>query len=218
MQRVPLIFLSALALFAVVTVSVLWNRTGVAPATPPAAQAAADTAPAGDVGGPFALTDQFGVRRTDADFRGKYMLVFFGYTFCPDVCPTTLAIEAEALDKLGPRANAIAPIFITVDPKRDTPGKLKEYLASFDARPAGARPNFVGLTGSDAEISKAAMSYRVYYQAHLDGRTNNGADYSIDHTGNIYLMSPEGKFVAYYSQGILAEEMVEDLMRRLSAG
>jgi protein SCO1/2 len=221
MPRVPLIFLSALVLFAAVAAGVLWNRgdlrTVSAPTEPAQTPAAPDSGTA-DVGGPFALTDQFGVRRTDADFRGKFMLVFFGYTFCPDVCPTTLAIEAEALDKLGAPANRIAPIFITVDPKRDTQEKLKAYLASFDARPAGARPNFVGMTGSDSEIAETAKAYRVYYQAHLDGRTENGADYSIDHTGNIYLMSPEGKFVAYYSQGILADEMAADLMRRLSAG
>ena len=87
------------------------------------------------------------MRRTDADFRGKYMLVFFGYTYCPDVCPTTLAVEAEALDKLGARANDIVPIFITVDPKRDTPEKLKSYLSAFDAGPSSSRPNFVGLDG-----------------------------------------------------------------------
>jgi len=171
-----------------------------------------------DFDGSFSLTDQNGMRRTEMDFRGKYMLVFFGYTYCPDVCPTTLAVEAEALDKLGSRANVIAPIFITVDPKRDTPEKLKSYLSAFDARPAGSRPNFVGLTGSEEEIAEAAKSYRVYYQAHLDGLNGNGADYSIDHSGEVYLMNPEGKFLAYYSQGILADEMAADLVRKLPPG
>ena len=217
MKRLPITFLSAIVLFVVVAAAVLWNRGGVAPANTPPAPAPADSA-AADLGGPFALTDQFGMRRTDSDFRGKYMLVFFGYTYCPDVCPTTLAIEAEALDKLGARARAVAPIFITVDPQRDTPEKLKTYLASFDARPAGSRPSFVGLTGSDADIAQAAKAYRVYYQPHIDARTGNGADYSIDHSGEVYLMSPEGKFLAYYSQGILADEMVDDLKRRLPSG
>jgi protein SCO1/2 len=172
----------------------------------------------GEFGGPFSLTDQNGMRRTDMDFRGKYMLIFFGYTYCPDVCPTTLAVETEALDKLGVGASRIVPIFITVDPKRDTPDKLKSYLSSFDAKPPSTRPNFVGLTGTDEEIAKAAKAYRVYYRAHLDGRVQNGADYSIDHTGDVYLMGPEGKFVAYYSQGIMSDEMAADLMVKTAPG
>src|SRR5258707_318427 len=164
-----------------------------------------------EFGGSFSLTDQYGMHRTDKDFRGKYMLVFFGYTYCPDVCPTTLAVEKEALDKLGPDASRIVPIFISVDPKRDTAAKLKTYLSSFDASPQSARPNFVGLTGSDQEVAKAAKAYRVYYRAHLDGRAQDGSEYSIDHTGDVYLMDPEGKFVAYYSQGILPDELAADL-------
>ncbi len=167
----------------------------------------------GDFGGSFALTDQYGMRRTDMDFRGKYMLIFFGYT---DVCPTTLAVEKEALDKLGARASRIVPIFITVDPKRDTPDKLKSYLSSFDANQPSTRPNFVGLTGTDEEIAKAAKAYRVFYRAHLDGFMAGAAGYSIDHTGDVYLMGPEGKFVSYYSQGILADEMAADLMVKTS--
>jgi protein SCO1/2 len=209
MKRLPLIVLPILLLLAFVAAGALWPlgdlRSQSATATP-------DSPPA-ELGGPFSLTDQDGMRRTDMDFRGKYMLVFFGYTYCPDVCPTTLAIEAEALDKIGSRAALIAPIFISVDPKRDTPDKLKSYLAAFDARPPGARPNFVGLTGNDEEIAEAADAYRVYYRAHLDGLHGNGADYSIDHTGNVYLMSPEGKFVAYYSPGILPDELAADLMK-----
>ncbi len=174
--------------------------------------------PEDQFGGPFSLTDQNGMRRTDTDFRGKYMLIFFGYTYCPDVCPTTLAVEAEALDKLGERASRIVPIFITVDPKRDTPDKLKSYLSAFDAQPSSVRPNFVGLTGTDEEIEKAADAYEVYYRAHLDGRFGGAEDYSVDHTGNVYLMSPEGKFVAYYSQGISPDELAADLMLKVPPG
>jgi protein SCO1/2 len=127
-------------------------------------------------------------------------------------------VEAEALDKLGARASRIVPIFISVDPKRDTPDKLKSYLSSFDANQPSTRPNFVGLTGTNEEIAKAAAAYRVYYRAHLDGRVQNGADYSVDHTGDVYLMGPEGKFVAYYSQGIMSDEMAADLMVKTSPG
>ncbi len=214
MKRLPLTVLPILVLLALVAAGALW-RLG-----DPRSQSVTETpaSPSAELGGPFSLTDQDGMRRTDMDFRGKYMLIFFGYTSCPDVCPTTLAIEAEALDKLGSRAGLVAPIFISVDPKRDTPDKLKSYLAAFDAKPPSARLKFVGLTGTDEEIAKAADLYRVYYRAHLDALHGNGADYSIDHTGNVYLMSPEGKFVAYYSQGILPDEMAADLMKTLLPG
>jgi protein SCO1/2 len=137
------------------------------------------------------------------------MLVFFGYTYCPDVCPTTLAVESEALGKLGAGASRVVPIFITVDPKRDTPQKLKPYLASFG-------PSFVGLTGTDADIAKVAGAYRVYYQAHIDGRAENPESYSVDHTGNVYLMGPDGKFVSYYSPGVLPDELAADLKKKIS--
>jgi cytochrome oxidase Cu insertion factor (SCO1/SenC/PrrC family) len=226
MKRLPVIALSLTALLAVGAAGVFWeasvsrveNETG-APGqreSESLAQSETETGTPEDAdseapfGGAFSLTDQNGMRRTDMDFRGKYMLIFFGYTFCPDVCPTTLAVEAEALGKLGESANRIQPIFISVDPKRDTPAKLKTYLASFDAP---TRPNFVGLTGTDQEIAEAARAYRVYYRAHIDGqiRDGSGSEYSIDHTGDVYLMDPDGKFVAYYSQGILPDEMAEDL-------
>jgi protein SCO1 len=209
MKRLPLAVLAIVILLGFVTAGALW-RLGDLPSQSGTATLAT---PPNDFGGSFSLIDQNGMRRTDMDFRGKYMLVFFGYTYCPDVCPTALAVESEALDKLGSRAGRIVPIFISVDPKRDTPDKLKSYLASFDAKPPSARRDFVGLTGSDAEIAQAAKAYRVYYQAHLDGlHAEGGADYSVDHSSDVYLMNPEGKFVAYYSLGILPDEMAADLM------
>jgi protein SCO1/2 len=223
MKRLPLTVLSILVL-AVVAGGALWRlgdlRTQSRPVTQDSLQSETVTqdTPSSEFGGPFSLTDQNGRRRTDMDFRGKYMLIFFGYTYCPDVCPTTLAVEAEALDKLGARASRIVPIFITVDPKRDTPPKLKSYLSSFDAKQPAARPNFVGLTGSDEEIAQVAKAYSVYYNAHLDGFRVDGVEYSIDHTADVYLMGPEGKFVAYYSQGILPDEMAADLMLKTSPG
>ena len=216
MKRLPLIVLAIVVLLAVVGAGAFWQQGGQR--SPSAAATPETPATDDEFGGPFSLIDQDGMRRTDMDFRGKYMLIFFGYTYCPDVCPTALAVEADALDKIGPRASRIVPIFITVDPKRDTPEKLKSYLSAFDAQPPASRPNFVGLTGTDEEISKAADAYEVYYRAHMDGRVFNGADYSVDHSGHTYLMSPEGKFVAYYSQGILADELAADLMLKISPG
>jgi protein SCO1/2 len=228
MKRVPLTVPSVLVLLGVVAVGAVWRISDSRLQSETATLDAGDLSSYSETqtpeplpsefGGSFALTDQYGMRRTDMDFRGKYMLIFFGYTYCPDVCPTTLAVEKEALDKLGALANRIVPIFITVDPKRDTPDKLKSYLSSFDTNQPSTRANFVGLTGTDEEIAKAAKAYRVYYRAHLDGFMAGAAGYSIDHTGDIYLMGPEGKFVAYYSQGILSDEMAADLMLKTSPG
>jgi|SRR6185295_2186706 len=214
MKRLPLIALTSVVLLAVAAAGAVW-RLGDRP-SPPQSEAAAEDSSASDVGGPFTLTDQNGMRRTDKDFRGKFMLVFFGYTYCPDICPTSLAVEAEALEAIGSRAGRVVPIFISVDPQRDTPDKLKSYLASFDPKPPSTRPNFVGLTGSDEEIAQAAKAYQVYYKAHITGLMGGNSEYAVDHTGNIYLMDPEGKFVVYYSPGIVPDEMAADLMMRLS--
>jgi protein SCO1/2 len=157
------------------------------------------------VGGPFALTDQNGMLRTEKDFRGRYMLVFFGYTYCPDVCPTTLAVMADALERMHAGADKIVPVFITVDPKRDTPEKIKAYLASFG-------PRFVGLTGEAKDIAAVAKEYRVYYKEHP---AENGAEYTVDHSGVVYLMDPNGAFVANYSLETAPEAMAADLLKRL---
>jgi protein SCO1/2 len=144
--------------------------------------------PAGlTVGGPFSLIDGDGKPVTDQTWHGKYMLVYFGYTFCPDVCPTTLTNLADALDKLGAKADRIQPLFITVDPKRDTPDVVKQYAAAFG-------PRIIGLTGSAEQIATAAKEYRVYYAEH---RTGPGPDdYSMDHSSVLYLMGPDGRFIA----------------------
>lgn len=121
------------------------------------ATAGGASVPAGiSIGGPFHLTDDKGHVVTDATHRGRWMLVFFGYTNCPDECPLTLQKMAAALGKLGPLADKVAPLFVTVDPARDTPARLASYLANFD-------PSIIGLTGTDAQIAEAAKAYRVYY-------------------------------------------------------
>lgn len=165
---------------------------------------ASETQTKAAIGGPFALTDQNGNRRTDADFRGRYMLVFFGFTNCPDVCPTTLSVLSEALGKLGAKADSVVPIFVSVDPERDTPQALKSYLASFG-------PRFVGLTGTPDEIAKAAKAYRVYYQkVPLDG-----GGYTMNHSSVIYLMDRRGEFAGHYSLEQGPDALAADLAKRL---
>jgi protein SCO1/2 len=138
------------------------------------------------VGGPFTLTGADGTTVTDQTYRGKWLLVFFGHTFCPDTCPTTLNEIATALEKLGPGAEKLQPLFITVDPERDTPEILNRYTAAFDAR-------IIGLTGSPRQIAAVAEEYGAYGAAH---RHKAGAqDYLVDHSTYIYLMDPQGKFV-----------------------
>jgi protein SCO1 len=159
------------------------------------------------VGGPFTLADGAGMQVTDRDFRGKYMLVYFGYTFCPDVCPTTLNEVADALDHLGAKADRLQPIFITVDPKRDTPAVMKQYVAAFT-------PRLIGLTGSDEQIAKVAQEYRVYYAEHRTGPGPN--DYTMDHSSVLYLMGPDGKFIAPIRADEDGTQMAADLGRLMS--
>lgn len=157
---------------------------------------------AAGVGGPFTLEDGSGKTVTQADFRGKYMLVYFGYTFCPDVCPTTLNAVADAMDRLGPEASKLRPVFITVDPRRDTPSVVKQYAAAFS-------PQIVGLTGTPAEIAQVAKEYRVYYAEHRTGPGPN--DYSMDHSSVLYLMGPKGQFVAPLRADQSGEEIAKQL-------
>jgi len=138
------------------------------------------------VGGPFVLTAADGTTVTDETYRGKWLLLFFGYTFCPDVCPTTLNEIALALEALGPGAARLQPIFITVDPARDTPEVMGKYTAAFDSR-------IVGLTGSPQQIAAVAQEYGAYSAPR---KTGAGADdYVVDHSTYIYIMDPKGKFV-----------------------
>ncbi len=139
------------------------------------------------IGGPFALVDQNGRRVTDADFRGEPTLVFFGYTHCPDVCPTTLSDLSSMLSALGSDKKA-AVVFITIDPERDTPAVLKDYLSSFD-------PRIVGLTGDRAAVDAAVRAYRVYAKRVPAA----GGDYTMDHTAIVYLMDKQGRFVESFN-------------------
>ena len=158
------------------------------------------------IGGPFSLTGTDGKTVTDQDFRGRYMLVFFGFTHCPEICPAELQVIAQALDKLGDKAKTLVPVFITLDPERDTPEVMGEYVKSFG-------PNFVGLTGTQEQIAAAAKVYRVAYAKVED--KSSPKDYSIDHSALAYLMDPEGRYVAHFAYGTSADQMAEKLGRFL---
>jgi protein SCO1/2 len=159
------------------------------------------------VGGPFTLEDGNGKQVTDRDFRGKYMLVYFGYTFCPDVCPTTLNGVADALEQLGDKAERLQPVFITVDPARDTPDVMKRYTAAFS-------PRLIGLTGTPDQIAKVAREYRVYYAEHRTGPAPN--DFTVDHSSILYLVGPDGKFIAPIQADEAADQIAKDLGRLMS--
>jgi cytochrome oxidase Cu insertion factor (SCO1/SenC/PrrC family) len=156
------------------------------------------------VGGPYALTDQNGNPFSNTDLRGKYQLIYFGYSFCPDVCPTTLAVMAAALDRMGVDQNRVVPVFITIDPARDKPGVLKKYLAAFG-------PRFVGLTGTQEQIDGIEKEYRVFAkkQPAADG------NYGMDHSSVIYLMGPTGKMVSFYDGAADPDALAKDLKKKI---
>ena len=157
------------------------------------------------IGGPFALVDHKGQRKTDEDFRGTHMLIYFGYTFCPDVCPTALQVMTQAMDKLpSSTQKKITPIFITIDPARDTVKQLNAYVENF-------HPRMVGLTGTDEQVAKAARAYRVYY-----GRAKDGKDtthYLMDHSSIVFLIAPDGTYRTHFTHATLPEKMAEKLLK-----
>ena len=166
---------------------------------------AAGTLLASAIGGPFHLVDHNGKPFGDADLKGKWHLVFFGYTNCPDTCPTTLNELALALDKLGPRRDRFGIVLISVDPERDTPEVLKSYVESFDAP-------IIALTGTPDAVAQAAKAYRVYYAKHP--RADGG--YDMDHSAVIYVMDPQGRFTATFTPDSTAEAIAERLQKLLS--
>jgi protein SCO1 len=162
-------------------------------------------APGGSaIGGPFTLTDQNGKPITDHDMKGEPLLVFFGYTHCPDICPTTLFELSEVLHAMGKDADRVHALFITVDPDRDTPAVMKDYLSSFD-------PHLLGATGDTKAIEAAEKAFRVYAKK---VPTGNG-DYSMDHTALVYLMDKQGRFVAPFKLKRRPAEAAADLKKYL---
>jgi len=156
------------------------------------------------VGGSFTLTDQSGHSRSDGEFRGKLMLVYFGFTHCPDICPLDLQKISQAMGKLGAKADQVVPIFVTVDPARDTPEVMRDYVASFD-------PRIVALTGDKAAIDRLVKDYRAYYQPD----SGSGADYNVVHSSLIYLMGRDGRYLTHFGQEASADDIAAGLDKQL---
>lgn len=151
------------------------------------------------IGGSFTLIDQDGKQVSDTDFHGRHMLIFFGYTYCPDVCPTNLSEMAKALDMLGADESKVQPIFVTIDPARDTPEQMKMYVRHF-------HEDLIGLTGSSEQIAAIKEAYKVYAKK-ADADPDDPDNYLMEHTANSYLMGPDGAFEAYFTNGMKPAEM-----------
>jgi protein SCO1/2 len=190
----PLVIIAAFAgSLAVGLLVMLWVMGGLKTVTAPAA-----------IGGPFQLVDQAGRTVTEQNLKGKPTLIFFGFTHCPDVCPTSLFEISEVLKAMGPDADKVNAWFVSVDPERDTTAAMKDYLSSFD-------PHLKGLTGDPEAVAKVLAAYRVYARKVplKDG------DYTMDHTALIYLMDRDGNFVAPFNLKRTPEEAAKDLKRYL---
>jgi cytochrome oxidase Cu insertion factor (SCO1/SenC/PrrC family) len=153
----------------------------------------------GTVGGPFSLTDQTGRRHNDIEFRGKLLIIYFGYTYCPDICPTELQQIGLAVEHLGDVGSAVQPLFITIDPARDTPEVLARYVPSF-------HPRLLGLTGTSDEIAAVAQEFKVVYTKY---QPSDGGPYLIDHTGFVYIVDRSGKYRGFFPPGTPEDRMRE---------
>jgi protein SCO1/2 len=199
MRRLSIVLIPAALVLALIAGYFIWHASDNLPALGRNVETGSVA-----IGGPFTLIDQNGAKRSSADFHGKYMLIYFGYSYCPDVCPTTMALMADALDKMGPKADAVVPIFISIDPERDTSAKLKPYVASFG-------PRFVGLTGDLKTIKKVADLYRVY----IKKEPLESGNYAMDHSSVIYLMGPDGKFVGYWDDTSVGPDKLAEALKKL---
>jgi cytochrome oxidase Cu insertion factor (SCO1/SenC/PrrC family) len=154
------------------------------------------------------LIDHTGQPRTDKDFRGKLLLIYFGYSYCPDVCPTDLQQIGLAVDRLGADGEAVQPLFITLDPERDTAAHLADYVPLF-------HPRLIGVTGSAEEIRRAALAYKVYYARYYPP---GSPDYVIDHSSFIYLVDESGTYIGFFPTGTTADRMIEIIRLHLPEG
>ncbi len=160
-----------------------------------------------DFGRELALTGHDGKPRVLSDFRGKAVVLFFGFTHCPDICPTTLADAAQAMKALGKDADRVQVLFVTVDPERDTAAVLSKYVPAFDAR-------FIGLTGDTAAVQKAAKEFRIYYEKRA-GKASG--EYSVDHSAQSFVLDPQGRLRLFVRHDRIAQDLAEDLRMLLRA-
>lgn len=194
------------AIGLVVVLAVAWGVVWLVGGTTRSADNAVGVPGGVEVGGAFTLSDPDGKTVTDAAFRGRWMLVYFGYTFCPDVCPTELQAVAASLDQLGPLAEKVVPLFITIDPERDTPKAMGEYVKLFDDR-------IIGLTGTTAQVAAVAKAYRVYY---AKAASKQVSDYLMDHSSFLYLMGPDGKLRMLIKPGTSGADIATAIRTRMS--
>jgi protein SCO1/2 len=187
-RRFPLIILSLAAVLGLVLVIAVVSRP----------DETSVTAGRVNIGGPFTLTNQEGLAVSNEDFRGGYTLVYFGYTYCPDLCPTELQTITFALEELGDDAEKITPLFVTVDPARDTVEAIQDYVSYF-------HPRLVGLMGTDQQIAQVTKAYGIFYAVSEDDGSTT--EYLMDHTTTMYLMGPDGQYRTHLRAGMTAEEM-----------
>lgn len=159
------------------------------------------------IGGEFHLIDQKKRKRSNHDFKNKHLLVYFGYSYCPDICPTALSNISAALEKLGSKSKKIQPLFISVDPSRDTPENLNDYMENF-------HPSFIALTGTKEQVDQAKKAYRVY-SANVDTEASQTTEYLIDHSSIVYFMSPKGRFITHFNHETDPDEMAKSLRKFL---
>ena len=159
------------------------------------------------VGGPFTLVHHSGETVSDARYRGQHMLLTFGFTHCPDICPSALQVMSAAIERLGANTRKVTPLFITVDPERDTAAQLAQYVASF-------HPRLEGLTGTPAQIDAVARAYRVYYKRTTDAKSAVG--YTFDHSALIYLMDAKGEYVTHFTHATSVDVMADRIAKHLS--
>ena len=204
MSRPRILFaVACLALAAVIGGAVVLNLNAARAVQPQASSSGKAL-----IGGPFQLVDQNGRAVDQRLLKGKWTAVFFGYTFCQTVCPTTLQTMAAAEDKLGAKAKDMQVVFVSIDPQRDTPEQLKAYLSS-KAFPQGT----IGLTGTPAQVDVAAKAYRVYY-----AKNGSGSDYTMDHSSVTYLMDPKGDFVSVIPYGMTPDQVADQVRSAMAKG
>ena len=204
--RLIVILVLAFGSLLLASVAVLWLRPR-APAPAAVAESGVMRVAGAAIGGPFQLIDQTGRTVSEADFAGRFMLIYFGFTHCPDICPTELQVMANAVDALGEDEARVVPVFITVDPERDRPELIKDYVAAF-------HPKMVGLTGSVDQVTAAAKAYKVYFSKQ-PGAGGNVNDYQVDHTPFVYLVGPDGVLRSVFRSGTSTKAMAGEILAQL---